>query len=476
VPGASRGSSKGILDPRAASSLFADRSVARQAIEAGAVVALLAAAGVLFYRALALAPSFDEGVYVAQTDALAHGQRLGSEVFAAQPPGFHWLLLLGAKLGGVSVHVLRLEVLALALLGLLAAYAAARAVAGPTAGIAAAAVLAVAPPYPTYSVQVSADTPGTVLALCALACFFAAGRWKAVAGGALLAFAESVKLDAALLVAVPLLAVWLLERGRRRELLAAAAGAVTVVAVELAVLGSSLPDIWRGAVSYHLAARGTGGLSDNAQALRSFFHPQQPFTWLVIAALAVAVARRLWTTWPLWGGALLCALFLLWQHPLRDNHFVLLSVALAVPVGRSIGTVRAPVLLAAAGLIIVAGYGQEARRLSRNAAPVPAELRWAAAVIERRTSPRDLIVSDEPLVGPLAHRQLVGDLIDTAVLRFDSGYLSDDEVLAQLDRAQPAAVVAARAFAGRPRLMRALSSRYRAIRRDGVTVFFRPSL
>jgi hypothetical protein len=102
-------------------------------------------------------------------------------------------------------------------------------------------------------------------------------------------------------------------------------------------------------------------------------------------------------------------------------------------------------------------------------------LRWAAAVVEQRTSPRDLIVSDEPLVGPLAHRQLVGDLIDTAVLRFDSGYLSDEEVLAQLYRAQPAAVVAGRAFVGRPRLMRALASLYRAVARDGITVFFQPS-
>jgi hypothetical protein len=195
----------------------------------------------------------------------------------------------------------------------------------------------------------------------------------------------------------------------------------------------------------------------------------------VIGALVVAVARRSWATWLLWAGALLCALFLLWQHPLRDNHFVLLAVALAVPVGRSLAAARAPILLGAIALLLAAGFAQETRRLSRNAAPVPTELRWAAAVVEQGTSPRDLIVSDEPLVGPLAHRPLVGDLIDTAVLRFDSGYLSDEEVLAQLDRARPAAVVAGRAFVGRPRLMRALASRYRAVGRDGITVFFRPS-
>jgi 4-amino-4-deoxy-L-arabinose transferase-like glycosyltransferase len=441
------------------------------AAELAPLAVVLAAAGVLFDRALALPPSFDEGVYVAQTDALLHGQRLGTDVFAAQPPGFHWLLLLGGWLGGATVDTLRLEVFAFALLGLVAAYLAGRALAGPWAGVAAAAVLAVAPPYPTYSVQVSADLPGTVLALLALAYLLSArGRRSAYAlGGLLLAAAEWVKLDAFLIVLPALAYVGV------RRLGSTVAAAAAATAVGLAVLAGSLPDVWHGAVSYHLAARGTEDLSDNLAALRSFFHPHQPFTWLVVAALVATAARRTAPRPALWAGALLCALFLLWHHPLHDNHLVLLSVALAVPVGTALATAR-PVLpvAAVAALLVAAGYVQETHRLERNAAPVRAELRWAASVVDAHSAPADLVVSDEPLVGPLADRRLVGSLIDTAVLRFDSGYLTDREVLAEVDRARPPVVVAGRAFLARPALLRGLAERYpRRVERDGVTVYLR---
>jgi 4-amino-4-deoxy-L-arabinose transferase-like glycosyltransferase len=442
-------------------------------VEVAPLAVVLAAAGVLFDRALALPPSFDEGVYVAQTDALLHGQRLGTDVFAAQPPGFHWLLLLGARLGGATVGTLRLEILAFALLGLVAAYLAARALAGPWAGLAAAAVLAVAPPYPTYSVQVSADLPGTVLALLALACLLTArGRRRAYAlGGLLLAAAEWVKLDA-VLVALPALAYV----GVRR-LGVAAGAALAASAAGLVVLAGSLPDVWHGAVSYHLAARGTDDLSDNLAALRSFFHPHQPFTWLVVAALLATVARRTEPRPALWGTALLSALFLLWHHPLHDNHLVLLSVTLAVPVGAALATAR-PFLpvVALVALLVAAGYVQETHRLERNAAPIRAELRWAASVVDEHSKPADLVLSDEPLVGPLAHRRLVGSLIDTAVLRFDSGYLTDREVLDEVDRARPPVVVAGRAFLARPALLRGLAERYpRRVERAGVTVYLRPA-
>jgi 4-amino-4-deoxy-L-arabinose transferase-like glycosyltransferase len=457
----------------AASRVSARLPAASALAETAPLVAVLAAAGVLFHRGLALPPSFDEGVYVAQTDALLHGQRLGTDVFAAQPPGFHWLLLLGARLGGATVHTLRLEFLAFALLGLVAAYLAGRALAGPWAGVAAAAVLAVAPPYPTYAVQVSADLPGTTLALLALACLLTArGRRRAyAAGGLLLAAAEWVKLDA-FLVVLPALAYVPL---RRLGLAVVAALAASVVG--LAVVAGSLPDVWHGAVSYHLAARGTDDLSDNVAALRSFFHPHQPFTWLVVAALVATVARRTAPRPALWGGALLCALFLLWHHPLHDNHLVLLSVALAVPVGAALATARPVVPVAVVvTLAIAAGYVQETHRLERNAAPVPAELRWAATVVDAHSTPADVVVSDEPLVGPLAHRRLVGSLIDTAVLRFDSGYLTDREVLAEVDRARPPVVVAGRAFLARPALLRGLAERYpRRVERNGVRVYLRPA-
>lgn len=436
------------------------------------LAAILAAAVALFQRGLALPPSFDEGVYLAQTDALLHGQRLGTQVFAAQPPGFHWLLLLGASLGGLGVDPLRLEVLALAVLGLVAAYLVARSLGGPVAGIVAAAVLAVAPPYPTFAAAVMADTPGTVLALLALGVLLAArGRpWLYALGGVVFAASEWVKLDA-FVVVLPAL-VYLAARR-----LALAAGAALVASgIAAAVLAGALPDVWRGAVSYHLAARGAPGHSQNVHALRAFFDLHQPFTWLVALALVAWLVLRPRRTWPLWAAAAAAAVFLLWHRPLHDNHMVLLSVALAAPVGLALAAAcrRLPLLAVAVALALAAGYVQETRRLDRNAAPAPAGLVWAARQVDARSAPSQLVVSDEPLVPVLAHRRMPGDVIDTAVLRFDSGYLSDAEVLRAVDANRVPVVVAGRSFLQRARLLAGLRARFPSrVTRAGVTVYFR---
>jgi hypothetical protein len=441
---------------------------------------VLAAAGVLFQRGLALRPSFDEGVYLAQTDALLHGQRLGTDVFAAQPPGFHWLLLAAAKVVGLGVHPMRIAVLAIALAGVLAAYVVARELGGPIAGLIAAAVLTVAPPYPASAASVMADLPGTVLALLALGCLLAGRRRRPllVAGGLLFAAAEWVKLDAFILL-LPALAYVALRRLRPRPLLVAAGAAAAVSAAGLAVLGGSLPDVWRGAVSYHVAARNVPGAESNWHALRGFFELRQPFTWLIASALVATLLLRprlRLPLWPLWATAGVAALFLLWHRPLHDNHLVLLSVALAAPVGVSLGEAigRLRVVVVLVALLVGVGYVQETRRLDRNAAPLPAPLVWAARQVDAHSAAAQLIVSDEPIVAVLAHRRMPGTVIDTAVLRFASGYLSDGDVLRAIDENHVPVVVAGRAFLLRPRLLAEIAKRFPPpVVHDGVRVYAR---
>src|SRR5207237_6740713 len=123
------------------------------------VLLLLGLAGLLFHHGLADPPDFDEGVYLAAVDAWRHGQALGSEIFTAQPPGFYTLVRGGQAIFGATVAGGRDTIVALALVGLAGAYALGRAHGGVAAGGAAAAVLAVAPPYPTFAGRVSADLP-----------------------------------------------------------------------------------------------------------------------------------------------------------------------------------------------------------------------------------------------------------------------------------------------------------------------------
>ena len=457
----------------------------RVAAEAVALAVILTGGGLLFAQGLRAGPTWDEAVYLGQTDALAHGQHLGAGVFTAQPPGFDWLLLAISRLDGIGVDQLRLADLALALVGLLAVYVTARAVAGPVAGLAAAALLSIAPSYPTFAAEISADLPGCVLAMLSLACVVTPTRRRRlwlVAGGVLFAAAELAKLDAfILLLPVPL---YLATRKLRlADFGIAAAAATATLLASAAVLGGELPGVWRSAVSYHVAARRVGGpTSANVHALRSFFHPHQPFTWLALVALVAVVVLRprpRWPLWPLWTAAAASFLFLLWHKPLRDNHLVLLAVALAVPVGASLAAAaaqaarRQAVAIAALALALGAAYVQDTHH-AESQIPLLPGLTWAVQRVEAAVPPGQLVVSDQPIVPFLAHRRMPGQTIDTALLRFDTGYLTDGDVLHAIADYHVPAVVVGRSFYTRPKILAALAKQFPKHRTfDTITVYYR---
>src|SRR5439155_10144909 len=273
---------------------FVRRASARAPILA--LAAICAAAAALYVRSLHTSANFDEGVYLASLDALRHGQALGTHVDIPQPPGFYVLLQALGAIFGNSVEGVRIGFLLLALVGLVLAYFAGRAVAGEAGGIGAAALLAVTHPYPTQAAQVEADTISTVLALAAIVVLTAARRrtWPSFASGALAGAALSVKLLAAPVVAP--LAVLVLARRAPRQALALVAGATVVVGALLLRYAYALGDLWQSVVVEHGRAQSIGGpgLADNAH--RVLLHPldwHTPAGVLVpIGLVAVAVLGR----------------------------------------------------------------------------------------------------------------------------------------------------------------------------------------
>jgi len=362
-------------------------------------------------------------------------------------------------------------------------YVTARAVAGPVAGLAAAALLSIAPAYPTFAAEISADLPGCVFAAVSLACFVAPTRRRRlwlVAGGLLFAAAELVKLDAFILV-LPVAAYCATRRIRPADLGIASVAACAGFAAAAAGLGSELPAVWRSAVSYHVAARRVGGsISPNEHELTSFFHPHQPFTWLAVIGFAAAIALRPRTKlplWPLWATAVVSVLFLLWHRPIRDNHMVLLAVALAPAVGASLAVAavqrRRPVVIGALVLALLAAYVQDTRHAERQTALMPG-LTWAAKKVEAAVPPGQLVVSDHPIVPFLAHRQMPGQTIDSALLRFSTGYLTDGDVLHAIAEYHVPVVVVGRSFYTRPRILAALARQFPKHRTfDTITVYYR---
>ncbi len=448
---------------------------------------VLIAAGVLFAQGLAIPADYDEGSYLAAVDALRHGQVLGKEVFSPQPPGFYGLIVAGDAVFGDSLGGVRREMIMLALLGCLGAYLVGRLLAGRWAGLAAAALLAVSHPYSTFAAKISADLPAVVIGLFALAALLAAKRTEddrfgyplAAVAGAFYVFSALVKVSL-LSLAVPLVAfAFLRPRLKWTAAGAALAGVAAVVVAFVAGYHAELHGIWRGAVSYHSAARDVAGpgttFGDNVRHYLHFFDPRtrNPLVWIgalgLLAWLALPTWQRLRLA-PLWAWAAFSLAFLLWHRPLHDNHDVLLAGALALAAGVSTGAAlvrlrRREALVGGAlvAAVLTMGFVKQFLDLRREHGTEPAEVRWAARQLEERTRPDDLVATDRPIIAVLAHRRMPGDLVDTAYLRFRSGYLTPKQVLEGIDRSNVRAVVAARAFRDRPQILEGLRRRFRTI-------------
>jgi 4-amino-4-deoxy-L-arabinose transferase-like glycosyltransferase len=442
------------------------------AAELAALAVIIAAHVVLLTRLLHTATTFDEGVYLLSLDELRHGQALGREVFTSQGPGFYVLLQAIGGVFGVTVAGVRLGIVTIDAVGAIFAFLLGRRLAGPLGGLACAGMIAIAPKLGDFGGRVFADQPAMVLVVGAL--WLVVIR-QSLAAGAVFAAAVLVKLDA--LTALPtIVALLALEHRRARALVEAAAGAVAVVGIIALVYIRDLGGIWSGAVSYHVDSRQITGLIGRHQ-FEGFFALKTPFLWLTLAAVAVLplVWRRVW---PFWLWAILASVFVLRYQPLRDNQLLVLPYAFAVPAGISLGLAvqrlrprLLGVALAAAALVFAAGWIQQLHRVRLDKEPENPVLIAAAARLEQLTRPDQLVISDQPIVAFLAHRRVPGKYVDTASLRFDTGSLTEPEVLRDAEKV--AAVVAGRAFYERPTLRAALRTRFRhSVRLPGAWIFY----
>ena len=450
--------------------------VARQELIAPAALGvILAAQAVLLSRLVHTRTWYDEGVYLLSADLLRHGQSV-AEIFTPQPPGFYRLLEGLGALVGFSVGGMRWGIIVCAMAASAALYTLGRRLFGTLAGLTAAGMLVIAPPLPIYGARVVGDVPAAALAMIALA--FVAARKPTLAGGAFGA-AILVKFTA-FTVAPAVVAMLFVQERSLRPMLRAAAGFAAVIAVVALVELGSIGSIWSDAVSYHESARATSDGLHNAHELREFFEPRTPFFWLLVAGILSTV--RTWrTVWPLWLWAAAAALFVLLHTPLHENHLLILPFAFATPAGVALGGALmqlrrdvAVVAIASVALAGAAGWVQQLHRVDAEEQPEDASRLWAAGVVEHRTAPDELIVSDQPLVPLLAERRVPGDLVDIAKLRFDTGSLTDERVLATIDSERVAAVVAGRALLERPRLLEGLDKRFpRRVEQSGVRLFLR---
>src|SRR6185437_182832 len=161
-----------------------------------------------------------------------------------------------------------------------------------------------------------------------------------------------------------------------------------------------------------------------------------PFFVLALVAIAAAVVfavlRERLRVWPLWTWVVLSVAFLFLHAPLHLNHLVVFPYTLAVASGATLAAAleRLPRPLTAAGtaalaLAIVAGFIQQFHRVDLARIPEPSTNVAAARALARLVPPGSRTVDDRPIISFLAHRRVVGPLVDLARLRYETGSLTD---------------------------------------------------
>jgi len=444
--------------------------------EVALLVAILAGQAFLFQKPIHNAATYDEDVYLAALDALRHGQALGSQVFAAQFPGFYDLLRGLSYATGIGVVAVREGLLGVTVAGTVGGWLAGRRFGGPVGGLLAASFLVIAPPLDLFGYQVIADTPELALAALSLGVATLGGPVAAIAAGALFGAALSVKLTALCVAPAVLWLVW-------RRLPLALGGFAVVVAAVLVAHAGALGDLWTSGVTYHENARSTPAVMPHPH--RQIFDQiphSTPFFILaalsIVVGLAYLVVRRPLGVWPLWSWVVLVLVFLFVHKPLHDNHLIefpfTLSIAAGATLGAALGRVQRLELAVAAGLglAVAAGWVQQLHRVDAARVPEPASNVAAARALARLTPPGTLTVDDRPIISFLAGRRVVGRTVDLAFLRWQTGSITDGGVIRDMRQAD--AIVISRALRSRPAILRFVRANYRQrYTSGGVSIYVR---
>ena len=434
----------------------------------------------------------DEGIRGLQLRLMEAGFRPVREIYASQGPLSLALFYPLYRLFGGDIVAARLAVVAYSLGGLLGVYWLARRLAGPPAGVAAAAILAVSPVYLQSSRLALVEIPSMAPAIFAL---LAVIRYRATGGRAWLIGSAVLLAVAALAKPMALTmgpaAVVLILAGRHRrlpdrvaDLLLYGMVGAAVTGVVVALVGPA--QVYEQLIDYRLGARAARGwaLAANWSILGGELG-REGIGLVLAAGVGVAIlARRR----PVDAGALLIWLggglaLLLVYSPLFPKHVVYLLPPLALFAGIAAGWAgralpgfgrrgRRDVLSGAAIMALVAYVGsgltivEQDRRLvgrgaGQDAARYADDLRLIAAV----TASDEFIVMDDAYLALATGRLVPPHLADLSWSRIAAGALTAERAIAETERFAARAVVVDDAHLGRlPRYLNWADRRYTLVK------------
>lgn len=389
---------------------------------------------------------FDDGVYGASALAMRDGAAPFKAVFSSQGPLFLPLVWLADLAGLRTLNAPRVLSLASGAVLVTAVWWAARLLDLSRGSATAAAVLvATSGSVLWVTGPITSDAPAMALAAVAVTLALAYRRSPSLKLALLTGLAMGACLSVkSLLVpaAVPVgLALLGSASGVGRRHLAAAVGAASALALALA-LPWGLADVWDQSIQYHLDVAGSRTPGANAAKLLSTLGDRDlPVLLATIATVLVAVGvtkyRPPLRPWPMTGLGLVwmwlaaTIVVLLTEHPLWRSH-----VAHPVPALALLAAANLPRLDRRALRIgMLAGVAVLPYHLGHNSTilwPDPAKGAEAAARADLATLPAGAwALSDEPGLVWREGRRTTADLVDTSMLRVETGRMTAASVAAE---------------------------------------------
>lgn len=451
-----------------------------------AVVALFVTALAMRLNGLGLPfdrDGYDEGVYWQSLRAMSAGHALYGDVFYSQPPFFLLSTFPFYSLFGGTLWSARLGIALVSLVGLPGAFLMGQALSGRPGALAALLLAITNPLYLAQSQTIQAEAASTAFSFLAVGLAFLWWKYPSGRRGMMLAILTGVTvalsilsklLGVALLVPIGLLMLvrlWQLWRGARSNglegsengrkqhpyasVLAGVAAFIVTMAVLLLPFAGAYHAFIAGVITFHTdAASVLGNTAQYRQAANTGILKTALVSLLALAALygtGVAILRHDWRVLPLLGWFVASA-FLLWrQVPLFPHHLVSLVppfIALAVmgivqPSSLQAGLPKktassmATLLTAIAVVLLLftagADVGQDAsyyRTAQARSVDGLAQLEARVAIdLRSAIAPDQQVITDAQFVAGLANRDTPPSLVDTSMVRIETGYLT----LAQLE-------------------------------------------
>ena len=438
----------------------------------------------LFTRLRTTALDFDEGTYLLSLDALRSGQALGNDVFAAQPPASTGSCA-GSRRCSASTRADQARDRDVCRRSGRWGPGCGTFLAGPVAGLLAAALLAVSPPISLFGARVLPTSRRCGCARCARArCLSPAGgsRLAAPHVASLLRSQRAPRCRGSIIVPVLLVLILLAGDGRVGCCPSPPPAPARCAVVLLTVHARALGEMWASVIHYHRQARATPAVIDRWASIGDLFNPRTPVLWIVVAGVIVFAIRVMRRSAPpaeaaLWGWA-----------AARSRSSRLCATSLQPSRRPAGGARRRGRTSLGAGCSALAGWERVGAWHSScssgrlRAAVAPRERCGRGPVsrggcgrgtLRRVTHRRDFVATDLPVAGVLAHRLVPGPLVDAAYLRFETGSLTPARVLEVIDSRCVKAVVVGRSYRV-SRIVAGLRERFdRSSSGLGVTVFSR---